>query len=68
MNIFELNQKLNKVAELQKFFPPVDALTVMIQQYTQEELSADDLEWVSAAGTKPDYQAFLKLLDEKGRR
>ena len=68
MNIFELNRELNKVAELQKDFPPDDALTVLIQEYVNEELSANDLEWVSAAGIRPDYQAFLKLLDEKKRR
>lgn len=67
MDIFELNRKLNMVAELQKSFPPDDALSVLIRQFGQEELSAEDLEWVSAAGMEPDYQAFLRLLDEKKR-
>ena len=63
MDIFEVNRKLNMVAELQKDFPPDDALTVLIQEYVNEELSANDLELVSAAGA--DYRSFEKLLRER---
>gem|GEM_PF-1577235 len=65
MNIFELNQKLKKAAELQSEFPPDDALTKLIRSCAGEELSQDDLEWVSAAGKGPDYSEFLKLLRER---
>ncbi len=68
MNFFELNRILNDVAELQKAFPPEDDFTALIRNCGEGELEAEDLEWITAAGTKPDYQAFLKLLrDREGK-
>lgn len=71
MNIFQLNRQLNQIAELQRAFPPDDALTEIIRQYgedEEDELDPDALEWVSAAGTGPDYRSFLKLARERERR
>lgn len=69
MSFFQLHQKLNQVAEFQLAFPPDDRLSALIRQYgTGEELDSEELEWVSAAGSGPDYQSFLKLAQERKRR
>ncbi len=69
MNIFQLNQQLNQIAELQWAFSPDDALTEIVRQYGEEdELDPDALEWVSAAGAGPDYRSFLKLAQEREHR
>lgn len=69
MNIFLLHKKLNQIAELQLAFPPDDKLSGLIRQYgAGEELDSEELEWVSAAGSRPDYPSFLKLAQERKRR
>lgn len=52
---------LKLTADMQSFYAENDALTARIRSCEDDELSADELELVSAAAAEPDYRKFLEL-------
>lgn len=52
---------LKLTADMQSFYAEDDALTARIRSCENDELSANDLDLVSAAASKPDYRKFLEL-------
>lgn len=53
---FDLESSLQLIADLDAFSS---------ENYTDGELSIDELEWVSAAAAKPNYRAFKNLLNNR---
>lgn len=62
-----LEKFLELCGDMEAFSRGEDELTRMVDQ-TRDEMNEDELEWVSAAGKKPDFSAFLKKAEESGLR
>ena len=60
----EFEQKVKWIAESQELAPD-DKLTRLLEGSAEDELSVDDLDFVSAAGGS-DYQRFLARLKGRG--
>ena len=57
----KISSILNLLADMVSSIPGSDDLSALVQDYTEsDELFEDDLSYVSAAGSKPDYQAFIR--------
>ena len=63
-----IEKMMKKIANSQAFAPD-DRLSQMVNEYDANELSMDSLDQVFAARKDDvDYDAFLKVLEKKGRK
>ena len=63
----KLEKFLNLCADMEAFSQGEDELSALAAE-DDDELDENELEWVSAAGRKPDFSAFLEKAREKAKK
>lgn len=66
----EKKTNLEKLFESQEFAPE-DELTAVIrqaEQFSEDELSFDELDLVAAASSEPNYNLFKDFLNKKNKK
>ena len=58
---------LRLAADMESLCSSDDALSRLIGDCSDGELSADDLDWVAAAASRPDYRRFLEMIGRGGQ-
>lgn len=63
----KIEKILRLASDMQNFAAPHDDLTALLDAHAEAELSFDELELIAAGASapQPDYEAFLKLVEQK---
>ena len=55
-----INDILTVAADMETYLPAGDSLTALIDAHANDELSEEDLTFVSAAGSSQSFEAFRR--------